>query len=558
MDFVKAQAQKIREQLAGLTPSQRMLAGSLVVIMVMTLLWWSRYAGSSEMEDVIGQDFTSEDIAQATQHIAGHGIPYRVVGNRIQVAADRRFEALALITYEHLGPRDTSSGFDDIVSKMDSPWNTDLKQNVMFNRAKEATLAQVMREWPDVRDARVVINNAVRKAFGDPTVQPTATVNLKMRLVGAKPGKKLITAAADTITGAVSGMVRSKVNVIIDGASYKAEDNGDGGGGAGGTDAWMEAVKAGEQYFTQKILDHFSRIDGLMVSVTVDPNMNRSQVEKETYDKAGTFSKEVLIDEKTDESTTTAGRPAAEPGIVPNTGGANTAASVAGAGSGEGSTTNSTQNQTKLQVFPAFTREWVTSPAGAAAVVGASIGVPRSHFVKIYKAINPTAKDPDEATLQPLIDSELRTLKRQVLGCISKTPIDKIEVDPYLDYLPAVDTAAQPAAATSFPLALAGHAKEIALGALAMVSLFMVSMMVRKATPVTIIPPQPEKAVATLSATRLEDHVGEASEGGQSMDALEVDDDSIRTQQMVGQVSNLVKENPDAAASLVKRWLNRS
>jgi flagellar biosynthesis/type III secretory pathway M-ring protein FliF/YscJ len=555
MDFLKAQAQKIKEQLAGLTPSQRMLAGSLVVIMVMTLLWWSRYAGSSEMEDVLGQDFSPEDVSRVTAQIAGRGIPYRVVGNRVQVATDRRFEVLALLTYERIGPQDTSSGFDDIVAKMDSPWNTHEKQTVMFNRAKEATLAQVLREFPGVRDARVVINATARKAFGDPNVQPTATVNLKMRTTGDKPGKKLIAAAAGAVSGAVSGLVNSKVNVIIDGASYKTDDAGEGG--SGGTDAWMEAVKAGEQYFSQKIVDHFGRIEGLMVSVTVDPNMSKSQIEKEIYDKDRTFGREIQTDEKTEENSTTPGRPPAEPGIVPNTGGANTGASVAGGG-GDTTTSNSTHNQNKFQVFPTLTREWLTSPAGAAAVVGASIGVPRSHFVKIYKAINPTAKDPDEATLQPLIDSELRTLKRQVLGCISKTPEDKVVVDPYLDYLPAVDSTSQPAAATSLPLALVGHAKEIALGGLAMFSLFMVSMMVRKATPVTMIAPVVEKAPVGLSATRHEDPVGEASEGHQSMDALEVDDDSIRTQQMIGQVSNLVKENPDAAASLVKRWLNRS
>src|SRR3954452_19480122 len=98
MDFLKAQGQKIKEQLAGLTPSQRMLAGSLVVIMVMTLLWWSRYAGRSEMEDVLGQDFSPEDISRVTARIAGRGIPYRVVGNRVQVATDRRFEILALLS----------------------------------------------------------------------------------------------------------------------------------------------------------------------------------------------------------------------------------------------------------------------------------------------------------------------------------------------------------------------------------------------------------------------------------------------------------------------------
>ena len=47
MDFLKTQLARIQQQLGGLTASQRMLSGTLVVIMVMTLYWWTRYASSS-------------------------------------------------------------------------------------------------------------------------------------------------------------------------------------------------------------------------------------------------------------------------------------------------------------------------------------------------------------------------------------------------------------------------------------------------------------------------------------------------------------------------------
>src|SRR3954469_2889492 len=110
MDFVKAQFDKIKEQLAGLNSSQRMLAGSLAVIMVMTLLWWSRYAGTAEMEDVLPQDFSPEEMTVATNLLDTKGIPRKTVGARIQVPADRRIEALAQLTFENIGPRNTSVG----------------------------------------------------------------------------------------------------------------------------------------------------------------------------------------------------------------------------------------------------------------------------------------------------------------------------------------------------------------------------------------------------------------------------------------------------------------
>jgi len=51
---------------------------------------------------------------------------------------------------------------------------------------------------------------------------------------------------------------------------------------------------------------------------------------------------------------------------------------------------------------------------------------------------------------------------------------------------------------------------------------------------------------------------GEVAEGNAMLDAMELDEESVKTQQMLDQVSTLVTENPDAAASLVKRWLNRT
>ena len=39
------------------------------------------------------------------------------------------------------------------------------------------------------------------------------------------------------------------------------------------------------------------------------------------------------------------------------------------------------------------------------------------------------------------------------------------------------------------------------------------------------------------------------------LDGMELDEDAVRAQQMLEQVSTMVEENPDAAANLVKRWL---
>ena len=103
--------------------------------------------------------------------------------------------------------------------------------------------------------------------------------------------------------------------------------------------------------------------------------------------------------------------------------------------------------------------------------------------------------------------------------------------------------------------------KEIILGVLALISLFMVSMVVRKGTPAPAVAVAAPAAAAGGPAPVLDaasELAGEVGTGGTTLDGMELDDDAIRTQQMLEQVSSLVKENPDSAATLVKRWLNRA
>ena len=562
MDFLKDQGQKIREQLSGLSPSQRMLAGSLVVIMVMTLVWWSRYAGTSEMVALLEQDFSDENLSQVTRLLNRERIPYKLVGKRVQVPVDRQFEAIAHLGFDQLLPQDTSSGWEQIIEKMDSPWNPQSKQDEVFNPAKEAVLGQVLRALPGVRGARVVIDNKQKRSFGEGDREPTAMVQLQTRDV-EKSQKKLAQVAADVVAGAVSGMRRSKVNVIIDGASYDVRDKG-GEDFAGGADDVMEAIRTGERYYTEKVQNNLRLMyPGVMVMVTVDPKRSSSQMERQEYDKGKTFDRPVETTDRTEENTSSSRAPA-EPGAVPNvgaSGGANQPLSIGAAGGGgEGTVSNVTENKSKNQVFPSMLREWIKNPAGSMTVVGASISVPRSHFVNIFKQSYPdAAKEPDDAALQPIIDKAMPAIQDAVLGALPISA-EKLKTNVFYDYLPAGrgDLAAQPATATSFPLAaIRSYAREIALGSLAVFSLFMVSMMVRKGSPVAMAPP-PRMEREKPSPMPPPEHVaGEAMQGDQTMEAVEIDDQAVKTQQMIGQVQNMVRENPDGAANLVKRWLNR-
>src|SRR4029077_17318846 len=104
MDTIKAQLLRIQQQLSGLSASQKMLTASLLAIMVMTIVWWMRFAGTAEMEAVFDQSLPPAEMGQVQAALASANIPATVVGDRIMVPADRRVQAVAMLSYNQALP----------------------------------------------------------------------------------------------------------------------------------------------------------------------------------------------------------------------------------------------------------------------------------------------------------------------------------------------------------------------------------------------------------------------------------------------------------------------
>ena len=76
MDALKQQLLKVQQQLAGLSASQKMLTASLLVIMVMTLFYWSKFASTSEMVPAIDGNLSTEELANVQGALRKRGIPF--------------------------------------------------------------------------------------------------------------------------------------------------------------------------------------------------------------------------------------------------------------------------------------------------------------------------------------------------------------------------------------------------------------------------------------------------------------------------------------------------
>jgi flagellar biosynthesis/type III secretory pathway M-ring protein FliF/YscJ len=546
METLKAQLLKIQQQLGGLTISQKMLTASLVAIMVMTIVWWAHYAGTSETEPVLDQALSAADMGRIQQSLTQGGIPAKIVNDRVVVPAERKLEAVALLAYSDALPNNIYAAWDEIAAKM-SPWDPDSKQKSLQNQAKERFMSTMFSSFfPGVASATVMINPVSEQRLSG-SRDPSASVVIKTRQGTSVDNKKLAGSVSATVASAVSGLMPTHVTVIINGVRQRVQDDSS----AQASDVYEQTAE--QEKRRAELIESF--YPGAVVAVVGHIDTQSETRTETTYDQDKTFGS-VLTSKTQNESTPSASQQQpVEVGAASNVGLSTAPQAPAAA---EPATLD--KSETTNQIFPTGSTAQISRPAGEFTAVSAAVRVPRSYFVRTYKGNHPDeSKEPDSASIQKIYTEELPTIQKHVQMCTGIKGTENISVDMFYDDGAIVfgEKAGDSAAPSSVGAVVGGHAKEIAVGALAIISLFMVSTIVKKGTPApTIIPDAAPKETPRLAMG--EDIAGIVGDGNPTLDAMEVDDDAIKAQQMVEQVSTMVKENPDAAANLVKRWLNRT
>jgi flagellar M-ring protein FliF len=577
MDALKAQLDRVREQLAGLTGSQRMLVGTLVAVMALTLAYWGKFAGTPDMVPALDQTLTDEEMGPINRQLDMSGVPHSIVNGRVMVPADRRQEVLANLMFAQALPTDTHSAFEEMSAKNLTWFSGQTEREQWATHAIEAELAAAIRRWPGVGDARVVINAKNERHIGE-SIPPTATVDIRTRGAADKSQvKQLVQAAADGVAGAVSGMTPQNIRVIVDGRSTRVPAASE----IGGIDvsSAIEMKEQSEAWQEQKIRNCFSFIPQLTAIVTCDVDTQTRDEHRTEYDK----TKAVVLaqtehTQSAESHTSDAG--GHEPGAASNDGisGPGGAGDNGGPSSGPvtSNTTSTSDEQTGNQIFVPTTVTNSSTPAGKVTVVSAAVNIPMSYIARQFKQSNPAVKDPSPADLQRQTTVELAKLKDQVAKVVGLATPAAVSVDTFADDATADLTMAVAAgpSITSPSAALGGladHAKEIGVGVLAVVSLAMMFQMARKSS--VILPVGGHASLAGMGMASMsygdggDDEEEEPSRtpevrqasmliGG--MEGMELDAETVRTQQMLDQVSTLVKEDPDAAAALVKRWVARA
>jgi len=551
MQAMNKAIQIVLQQLRGFSLTARMLIAAILVILVMGLVLVAVFAGRAEM---VGLGLASEEArGRAAQYMTSHRIGFEDRGGDLFVSADDRYAVLGNLTENNLLSADQID-FSSVL-KDDSPFTDRTTKKMRYLVAKMNEVARMISEWSVIDRAEVRIDHPDRPyGIGGPDIHPTAAVSV-VTTTGSLP-QSLSDSIARTVAG-VHADLRVEDVTVVDartGRSVTPRTVDDLA-----SNRHLELKEAHEKRVKSKILELLDYIPGLRVAVNAQVDAS----EIITHQVGVEEPKIGVQGEKTRERIATNQTAASEPGVRPNTGGLDLSTSA-------GRTSNVTENETATTMRPVFpaTESDIRRDQGYAVKIDASVLIPRSFFVKLYRTQEgDEGAEPDAPALQTLAQTETQKIRQAILPLIETDAAEgavagTVVVDMF------TDLAGMGIGALGGGGALGGRGsvsgglvnqsviKTVGLAALAVVSLLLMFMMVRRAGREEEMPTAEELVgIPPALAQADSDLVGEATESAPPMEGVEIDEGALRRQQMLDQVNDLAQNSPAEAAALLRKWI---
>lgn len=576
MDQLRRVLGLIGSQVGKLTPTQKLLIGSLCVIVLMSLFLVSQYAGRQRMVELIPTG-TPEDQAKAADYLESAGIPYEFgASKKVLVAAERKYPTLARLAKAQALPGAAIIDRNSVIER--KSWlDPKSVQDQIYLTAVCNELGQVIRNFPGIERADVFIAAPESSGLGAPVRKPVATVTV-FPVAGSKLDQGTVDALADLVAGTTTGLDPRSVNIIdgVNRRSYRA-----GAANEFSASAYMEQVVVVEERVRDKIVEHLGRfISGVVVSVNaiVDGSRTETRTEKALPKGQGTTS--VPVEEETTSTTSTSGSRPASPGLSSN---APMDIEYAGGGSGGSTSDETSKVRSEVKIGTEVTHKQM--PRGRPTKINVSVSVPRDYVAEVLRQ-RKAAGGAGAAAAPEVTETEIETewsgrlardLEKMIGPLVQTTDISGTAMEAGEVVVSLIPIAlasvgpngprggAGPGAAGAgggggmfegvSALASSGVLKQVLLGGLAVLSIGMMFVLVRKAGKAAPMPTAEELVGIPPALQPDSDLVGEADEGETAMMGIEIDSEELKRQKMLEEVAELVKSNPQVAVGVFNRWL---
>ncbi len=556
MDFLNQAAGQIRDLLLSMTPAARVTALLLTGVIAVSLGYLVQQQSASPDDFLFsGEYLPAADADRAEAAIAVAKLSdYERVGNRIRVPRGKKAEYLAAVADAGALPRN----FQDVMEKaLDlSPFTDKTTRLQSLKAAREQQLSMMIRNMDGIEDAQVIYD--VSKAQG------ISRVSLATATVSVRP------ASGETIDGRRAKMIKKAVASAIlhlrpeevtvtnlaDGSTYASggeitSDSFD--------DPYYQKRIAFESGMKAKIESLLRNIPGLVVQVTAELDTVLERTTRSTEPNGDAVARHE-----------TSQNDSLETSEINNGGRVGLTAQGPTRGNDEEPeiTIKNTSENVSLDsdnFIPTLEQTFKETGLTPQAV-RVAISIPRNYLLSVWKErerkqgndVDQPLPNDIQTQLNPLEGPIRENIKTLVSALLPKELAQDVRNDVKINFFESLTPAAiEPPSTANQLLGWAGqNFSTLTMAMIAMFSLVMLRSMVKA------IPPS-EPAVAINAATlALDSGSHEEPAAGTSEDETKEESRSKlklnRGPNLKDDLTEIVREDPDAAAMILRNWISNA
>ncbi|MBU0965748.1 MAG: flagellar M-ring protein FliF [Proteobacteria bacterium] len=282
----------------NLSLPQKIIAGLLVAGVLGGLIFLSTLGGKADY-NVLYSSLSTEDAASVIAKLKEQRIDYQLSesGSAVLVPADTVYETRLNLAAEGL-PRGGGVGFE--IFDQTSLGTTDFVQKLNYQRAVQGELARTIKQFKQVRDARVHIATPKESVFVEDTKPPSASVSLTMA-GQEKLAKEQIMAIVNLVASAVPGLTSENITVVDTQGRLLFRKEGDDASMLSATQLeYQLKVESALRKKVESLLEEVVGVNKALARVTVDMDFNKVDVTEENFDPDGQVirSEQLLLEQQ--------------------------------------------------------------------------------------------------------------------------------------------------------------------------------------------------------------------------------------------------------------------
>ncbi len=531
---------RVKDVLGKLSPSQRMsiaLLAGVVVLSVIILIFVSLSGPGGDWEKLFYVPLEPERQQYVISKLGT--AEFKIEDECIMVRSENRAR-LAAIFHQDPEVVGEPDWFEALFEQ--NFMETDAQRGIKLNYAIEKRLSAIIGYFKDIKRAYVGINPGDSTAFLNHDLRkPTASVSIELRSGINELGRETVISIARTVAGQIKGLNPQDVSIADFGGNYyHVPSNDDEQPDA---DFRLRVVRSVTSFFDDRVRQLFKHYPGFGVATYVKIDWKSVQERIFTAPGADDLPKE----KKTESSTSGQPEIGGPPGISAHTedGGVGVSGDVS---SGRGGQPASAKTEIKyerpLTDKISEAEKLIISKPGDYTDITVTVSVPYNILVRPLDDKRPVPEDPAER--DKIVQKSIDSIKQQIKGPTGITDLTKIIVAAsHAISPPEVPGESVVQQIWDFGRPLVG---KVLLAGFALAALFLVASFVKKNIP------KPQQIPIEEIEEKIEKEV--AKEKKDFLAELEkMDESEMKAVQVKDRVEEMVKENPESAAGLLKTWI---